>query len=53
MITLINARIPAYQDRQQVEIGLTDLKGDIKVLDGKIEGIDNRLISVIRQRYQP
>ncbi|MDJ0525377.1 MAG: polyhydroxyalkanoate biosynthesis repressor PhaR, partial [Microcystis sp. M53600_WE12] len=24
----------------------TDLKGDIKVLDEKIEGIDNRLISV-------
>ncbi|MDJ0671708.1 MAG: polyhydroxyalkanoate biosynthesis repressor PhaR, partial [Microcystis sp. M53598_WE2] len=23
-----------------------DLKGDIKVLDGKIEGIDNRLRSV-------
>ncbi|MCZ8160774.1 MAG: polyhydroxyalkanoate biosynthesis repressor PhaR [Microcystis sp. LE19-196.1B] len=30
----------------KVEIGLTDLKGDIKVLDGKIEGIDNRLRSV-------
>ncbi|MDJ0564234.1 MAG: polyhydroxyalkanoate biosynthesis repressor PhaR, partial [Microcystis sp. M49629_WE12] len=30
----------------KVEIGLTDLKGDIKVLDEKIEGIDNRLKSV-------
>ncbi|MFY7934498.1 MAG: polyhydroxyalkanoate biosynthesis repressor PhaR, partial [Microcystis aeruginosa] len=30
----------------KLEIGVTDLKGDIKVLDEKIEGIDNRLISV-------
>jgi len=30
----------------KVEIGIADLKGDIKVLDGKIEGIDNRLRSV-------
>jgi len=30
----------------KVEIGIADLKGDIKVLGEKIEGIDNRLRSV-------
>ncbi|CCI06744.1 hypothetical protein [Microcystis aeruginosa] len=47
VLTRIEGKIDKIDERlTKVEIGLTDLKGDIKVLDEKIEGMDNRLISV-------
>jgi len=50
VLTRIEGKIDKIDERlTKVEIGLTDLKGDIKVLDEKIEGIegiDNRLKSV-------
>ncbi|REJ39088.1 MAG: polyhydroxyalkanoate biosynthesis repressor PhaR [Microcystis flos-aquae TF09] len=47
VLTRIEGKIDKIDERlTKVEIGLTDLKGDIKVLDEKIEGMENRLISV-------
>ena len=47
VLTRIEGKIDKIDERlTKVEIGLTDLKGDIKVLAEKIEGMDNRLISV-------
>ena len=46
VLTRIEGKIDKIDERLTIEIGLTDIKGDIKVLDEKIEGIDNRLRSV-------